>query len=215
MESDQGARTRGGAAIVRVADLAGTFVFALEGAFTGIEAGFNPIGVLALAFVTAVGGGIIRDLLLGGARPAAISDGRYALIVLGAALAAWIYYPVAGEPSFWLMVVLDAAGLGLFAVAGTKKALDHGVHAVPAMFLGTISGVGGGAIRDLLVNEVPRLLHTEIYGSAALLAAVIVAATWRSKQHAHLMAIAAGSACFALRVAAVEFSWELPRLVGG
>jgi len=211
--SDQGVAARGGSAIVRVADLAGTFVFAVEGAFTGIEAGFNPIGVLALAFVTAVGGGIVRDLLIGGSRPAAISDGRYALIVLGAALAAWMYYPIAGEPPYWLMVVLDAAGLGLFAVAGTQKALDHGVHAVPAIFLGTVSGVGGGAIRDLLVNEVPRLLHTEIYASAALLA-VIVAST-RTKNHARLMAVVAGSSCFALRVAAVAFSWQLPRLVGG
>ena len=212
MELTQVRAAPSAAAIVRIADLGGTFVFAIEGAFTGIEAGFNPIGVLALAFVSAVGGGIIRDLLLGGSRPVAISDGRYALIVLGAALAAWMYYPIAGEPSFWLMVVLDAAGLGLFAVAGTEKALDQGVHVVPAIFLGTVSGVGGGAIRDLLVNEVPRLLHTEIYASAALLAAIIVTSTRRSN-HARLMAVIAGSSCFALRVAAVAFSWELPRLV--
>src|SRR5689334_20915427 len=103
----------GGLAIVRIADLGGTFIFAVEGALTAILAGLDPVGAVALAFVTAVGGGIIRDLLIGVGRPAAISDWRYTAIAFGAAAVTWSLFPMLGEPPFWIMVVLDAAGLAL------------------------------------------------------------------------------------------------------
>lgn len=203
-----------GRAVVRVADLAGTFVFAVEGAFAAIHAGFDPVGIVTLAFVTALGGGIVRDLLIGGMRPAAIADWHYPAIVLGAALVSWIAHPVLGAPTGWTMIVLDAAGLALFAVAGTQKALDHAVHPLPAIFLGTVGAVGGGAVRDVLLGEVPRILHVDIYASAAALAAALVALTHAARRDPRLGATLAAGACFALRIAAVAYGWQLPRLIG-
>ncbi|UIJ44181.1 TRIC cation channel family protein [Sphingomonas cannabina] len=200
----------GTAAIVCVADLAGTFVFAVEGALIAIGAGFDPVGIVTLAFATALGGGVIRDLLIG-IRPAAVADWRYGMIVLGAAIATIVLHPLAGTLPTWIMIVLDAAGLGLFAVAGTEKALDHGVHPLPAAFLGTVGGVGGGAIRDILLNAVPRILHVDIYASAAFLAAVIVVLGRSAGANARIVALLAGSACFLLRVVAVALAWQLPR----
>ena len=203
-----------GRVIVRVADLAGTFVFAVEGAFAGIRAGFDPVGVLTLAFLTAVGGGMVREVLIGAARPAAIADWHYPAIVLGASSAAWIGYSLLGATQGWLMIALDAAGLALFAVAGTQKALDHAVHPLPAIFLGTVGAVGGGAMRDVLLGDVPRILHVDIYASAAFLAAAMVALTHATHRDPRLGAILAASACFVLRIAAVAFNWQLPHLVG-
>ncbi|MGK6318380.1 trimeric intracellular cation channel family protein [Sphingomonas sp. DT-204] len=200
----------GTAAIIRVADLAGTFVFAVEGALIAIGAGFDPVGIVTLAFATALGGGVIRDLLIG-IRPAAVADWRYGMIVLGAAIATIILHPLAGTLPSWIMIVLDAAGLGLFAVAGTEKSLDHGVHPLPAAFLGTVGGVGGGAIRDILLNDVPRILHVDIYASAAFLAAAIVVLGRSAGANARIVALLAGAACFLLRIAAVALAWQLPR----
>jgi len=204
-----------GRRIVRAADLAGTFVFAVEGALAAIHAGFDPVGVLTLAFVTAMGGGIIRDVLIGSLRPAAFADWHYSAIVLGAASITWFTYPVFGTPLVWTRIVLDAAGLALFVVAGTQKALSHNVHPLPAVFLGTVGAVGGGAARDVLLGEVPRILHVDVYASAAFLAACVVALAHAARFGPRQCAIFAGGFCFALRIVAVAFGWQLPRLVGG
>lgn len=202
----------GAGRIVRAADLGGTFLFAVEGALTAIAAGFDPVGIVALAFATGLGGGVARDLLIG-VRPAAVSDWHYGAIVLSAAVATVLLHPLAGAVPPWIMLVLDAAGLGLFAVAGTEKALDHGVHPLPAAFLGTVGSVGGGALRDMLLDEVPRVLHADIYASAAFVAAVIVVLGRSMNANARAIAIVAGASCFALRIAAVAFAWQLPRFV--
>jgi uncharacterized membrane protein YeiH len=198
------------ARLIRIADLAGTFVFAIEGALAGMAAGFDPIGVLALAFVTALGGGVIRDVLIGSSPPAAMRDWRYAAIVLAAAALAWVAHP--GGPALQRALLwLDGAGLALFAVAGTEKSLLGGIHPLPAMFLGAISGVGGGTIRDVLLNQVPRVLHEDVYATAALLAAAIVALGRGARLPAASVAIIAGLACFALRLVAVMLQWQLPK----
>lgn len=205
--------TRNGAPIVVIADLAGTFLFAIEGAATAVAAGLDPIGILTLAFVTALGGGVLRDLLIGTKRPAAIDDWRYAAIVLGAVVAIWWAHPIVGSVPPLTMKLLDAAGLALFAVAGTEKALDNGVHPLPAIFLGTLGSVGGGAIRDILLNQVPRVLYTDIYASAACAAAAIVASGRALRWSPRVAAITGGLVCFALRMAAILLHWQLPRLV--
>ena len=204
--------TRNGALIVVIADLAGTFLFAIEGAAAAVAAGLDPIGILTLAFV-ALGGGVLRDLLIGTKRPAAIDDWRYAAIVLGAVVAIWWAHPVVGSIPPLTMTLLDAAGLALLAVAGTEKALDNGVHPLPAIFLGTLGSVGGGAIRDILLNQVPRILYTDIYASAACAAAAIVASARAARWSPRIAAVTGGLVCFGLRTAAILSHWQLPRLV--
>ncbi|HEY2132983.1 MAG TPA: TRIC cation channel family protein [Acetobacteraceae bacterium] len=117
------------ARVVRAADLAGSFVFAIGGALAGVGAGFDPVGVLTLAFVTALGGGITRDLMIGAMPVAAVSDGLYTALVLLAALAVWVLHEGIGAMPAAVLAWLDAAGLALFAVAGTEKALGRGIAA--------------------------------------------------------------------------------------
>jgi uncharacterized membrane protein YeiH len=200
--------------IVRVADLAGTFVFAVEGALAAIAARFDPVGVLVLAFVTAVGGGVVRDVVLG-LRPAAIARVEYPTIVIVAAAITWLASAALGAIPPVLAITLDAAGLALFAVAGTEKAREHGVHPLPACFLGTVGAVGGGVIRDVLLNRVPGILHSDIYASAAFVAAVIVVAGRAVGVGPRPAAIVAALACFGLRLIAVAYGWRLPTLPVG
>jgi len=199
-----------GVRIVRAADLAGTLVFAVEGALAAMAAGLDPVGILVLAFLTALGGGMIRDTLIGARPVAAVGDWRYAVIVLAAAAVTWLLRPTVEAVPAWLLTGLDAAGLGLFAVAGTQKSLDHGIHPLVAIFLGTVGGVGGGALRDVVLNEIPHVLHADIYATAAMLAAAIVVGGRALGLPPRATALAAGLACFALRLAAVAGHWQLP-----
>jgi uncharacterized membrane protein YeiH len=198
--------------IVRVADLAGTFVFALEGALTGLAVGLDPVGIVVLAFLTGLGGGILRDLLIGATPPAAIADWHYGAIVLAAAALTWGFHAVVTAIPPDILVPLDAMGLALAAVAGTEKSLDRGINPFVAVFLGTVSGVGGGTMRDIVINLVPRVLRTDIYATAALAAALIVVLGRRLGLHPRGVAIAAGAACITLRLLAYRYHWHLPTL---
>ena len=117
-----------------------------------------------------------------------------------------------GPISSWPVTILDAAGLSLFAVAGTGKALEHRVHPLPACFLGTVGAVGGGVLRDLLRGEVPHILHSDIYASAAFVAAAIVAGGRALGLSTRAVAVLAGTTCFALRLVAVAYDWQLPKI---
>lgn len=137
-------------------DLAGTFLFGIEGATAAIQGNLDLLGVMVLAFSTALAGGIIRDLLIGDVPPASLRDWRYAAIAFaGGAVAFALYRIVQGIPSN-LIMVLDAAGLSLFSVAGTEKALVHKMHPFVAALLGTITGVGGGTSGTCSWRRFPR-----------------------------------------------------------
>ncbi|WP_206240291.1 trimeric intracellular cation channel family protein [Novosphingobium terrae] len=205
--STKAAMVRG---IVRTADIGATFVFAAEGALAGVAAGLDPVGLLVVAFLTGLGGGVLRDVLIAQGRPAAVADWHYSLVVIAAAMVAWLFHASLGKGALPLVVALDAAGLSLAAVAGTQKALEHQVHPIPAIFLGTLSGVGGGAMRDLVLNEVPRVLRADIYAVAAMVGALIVVCGRLTKLDPRIVAVAGGCACFALRMAAVHYGWNLP-----
>lgn len=197
--------------IVRVSDLCGTFVFAVEGALAAVAAGLDPVGILLLAFLTALGGGLVRDLLIGAIPPAAVSDRHYAILVIVAAVFVWLFQQRAMAIPPALMVALDAAGLALFVVAGTEKALDRKIDPVIAPFLGTVGGVGGGVMRDIAINQVPRILSVDIYASAGFAAAVVIVIGRLRNWPPRAVAILAGGLCFGLRIAAVTWHWQLPR----
>ena len=196
-----------------VFDLTGTLVFALEGALRAIRSELDFLGVLVLAFVTAVGGGIIRDLLIGATPPAAIRDWRYfGVAILGATAVTFFYQWVQAIPD-QLIVTLDAAGLGLFAVAGVEKALDYDMHPLMAVVMGGITGVGGGTVRDLLLAQVPSVLRKDVYASAALAGGVVMVVLLKVKVPRAMAMAVGGSACFVLRMVAVARNWNLPRLL--
>ena len=161
------------APVLLVIDLIGVFVFALAGATAAVRQRLDLFGVLVLSFATATTGGILRDLLIGAVPPAAFADWRYLAAAVLAGLVTFIWHPLI-ERLRNPVRVFDAAGLGLFAVAGTQKALAAGLHPVMAALLGMLTGIGGGVMRDLLLSRVPVVFQSDIYALAALAGAVVV-----------------------------------------
>jgi uncharacterized membrane protein YeiH len=200
------------AGLIYSADLLGTLVFATEGAMTAIRANLDFFGVVVLSFVTAVGGGVIRDVLLGATPPAALQDWRYATIAFAAGTATFLLYWWVSAVPTWLIVGLDAAGLALFAIAGTEKALSHGMHPFIAVLLGTITAVGGGTVRDVLLAQVPAVLRADIYAVAAMAGAVVMVTGRALRWPASVAAVFGGIVCFGLRIVSVWQHWSLPHV---
>ena len=145
-----------------VLDLIGTFVFALSGAVAGVRERLDLFGVLVLSFAAASAGGIMRDLLIGAVPPAAISDWRYLAVSLLAGLVVFFWYPLSERLRNLRnhVLIFDAAGLALFAVVGTQKALGYRLNPVMAALLGVLTGIGGGMLREVLVAETPTVLRS-------------------------------------------------------
>lgn len=196
------------------ADIVGTLVFAVEGAMAAVDGNLDLIGILTLAFCTALGGGIVRDVLLGALPPASLRDWRYPTIAFTAAiLVFFLHRGVRAIPGFEIQV-LDAAGLALFATAGTLKAMLHRMNPLVAVLLGTITGVGGGTIRDVLLNQVPGVLRFEVYATAALVGSACMIAAKKTRMPTGAAAAFGGSVCFLLRVVSLWQHWNLPRALG-
>lgn len=195
--------------IFNVVDLLGTFAFAVSGAAAAQQRRLDLFGVLAIAYVTACGGGIVRDLCIGSLPPTGLSDWRYvAVSALAGAMTLW------GRP--WIarlehpVVFFDSLGLGFFAVVGAHKALLLSHDVETAIVLGMVTGVGGGLARDVILNRVPVVLQKEIYAVAALVAAALqVAGQELDWQLAATPWFAAGI-CFVIRMLALRYSWSLP-----
>ena len=157
-----------GSRVLLVVDLLATLLVALEGGAAAVNGHLDLLGILVLAFVSALGGGIMRDLLLGALPPNALRDWRYGTVALsGGALIILGFGLLAKFPEMPL-TMMDAAGLGLFAVAGADKAIEFRVSPLAAVLLGGITGCGGGVIRDLLLMRMPRILNADLYATAAL-----------------------------------------------
>jgi uncharacterized membrane protein YeiH len=195
--------------IVLVLDLCGVFVFALSGAMSGIKHRLDLFGVLVLSFAAANAGGIIRDVLIGAVPPPGIADWRYIVVPVVAGLAT-IRWARTIDRLRSSVLIFDAGGLALFAVAGTLKALDFGVNPLPAVLLGMLTGIGGGIVRDVLVSEVPAVMRSELYAVAALTGASVVVVGRMLQLPSSPLALAGALVCFALRFAAIRRGWHLP-----
>ena len=195
--------------LLQATDLIGTFVFALSGAVAGVRRGLDLFGVLVVAFVAAVSGGIIRDILLGAVPPDAFLHPHYMLLAVVAGLVTFRWYPLVARFTYPVRL-FDAAGLALFAVTGTEKALDHGLGGIAAALLGMVTAIGGGVGRDVLLAEVPVVLRSDIYAVAALAGALIVVAGEQFGLPQAPVAILGAAVCFGLRMTALYRGWQLP-----
>jgi uncharacterized membrane protein YeiH len=191
-------------------DLAGTFAFALNGALTGVRwTRLDIVGVITLGVVTAVGGGILRDVLLGALPPATFSDWRYLLVAMVGGLLAFVLGTRLDRLARPILV-LDAAGLSLFAVTGASKALEYGIGPLQAVLLGAVTGVGGGTIRDVLLGRVPAVLHSELYAIPALLAAAVTVLAVSTGTYGLAAALLAAGLCFGVRMLGVRYNLNAP-----
>lgn len=189
--------------LLLIADLIGTFVFALSGATAAARRRLDLFGVLVLSFAASNSGGIARDLLIGAVPPAAISDWRYLAAAVCAGAITFRWAPLL-ERLQNPVCMFDAAGLALFAVSGAQKALAFGLNPLMAALLGMLTGIGGGMVRDVLLADVPMVLRTEVYAVAALAGAgvVVIGASLGLPTAASM--IAGALCCFGLRMLAVR-----------
>ena len=197
--------------LLLVLDLAGTFVFALDGGLTALRATrLDIVGVVTLAMITALGGGILRDLVIGAVPPATFDDWRYLTVASAGGLVA---FALAGLPDRLNLPInlLDAAGLSLFAVTGASKALDFGLGPGQAIILGALTAVGGGTVRDVLIGRIPAVLHSGLYAIPALIGAAITVAAGRLGLYGLMAALVAATVCFLVRLLGIVFGLDAPR----
>jgi uncharacterized membrane protein YeiH len=184
-------------------DLAGVFVFALSGATVAVQRRLDLFGVLVLAMVAALAGGVARDLLIGAVPPAALAAAG-----LGGLLTFYRYSDIERLQS--PVQVFDAAGLGLFAVAGTEKALLLGMNPVSAVLLGMLTGIGGGIARDVLMAQIPVVLYSELYAIAAVAGGIVVVLGHTLELPPVPVMLTGVFLCFGLRFMAIRHGWGLP-----
>ncbi|MET8947507.1 trimeric intracellular cation channel family protein [Streptomyces sp. NPDC004542] len=193
-------------------DVVGIFVFAISGALLAVRKNFDVFGIAVLAEVTALGGGLFRDLVIGAVPPAAFTDLGYFLAPLLAALLVVFLHPHV-ERIQAAVNVFDAAGLGLFCVAGTTKAYDYGLNLTSSAIMGLATAVGGGVLRDVLANEVPSLLRwdRDLYAVPAIVGATMIALCIHFDTLTPYTTALAVVTAFVLRLLAMRFHWRAPR----
>ncbi len=192
-----------------ILDLLGIFVFALSGGLVAVRKQLDVFGVLILAGTTGLGGGFLRDVLIGATPPAALADWRYLIVPVAAGLLAFAYHPALGRMEL-AVNVSDAFGLALFTVSGALKALDYGLGPLPAALLGMTTGIGGGLLRDVLAGRVPVVFRGELYAIPALAGAGVAVGGVRLDLPLVPVAVAGALVCLTWRLLAIWRHWQAP-----
>ncbi|MFE0446428.1 trimeric intracellular cation channel family protein [Streptomyces fungicidicus] len=198
--------------VLHTLDLIGIFVFAISGALLAVRKNFDVFGMAVLAEVTALGGGLFRDLVIGAVPPAAFTDLGYFVTPLLATVLVFFLHPHVERIQTGVNV-FDAAGLGLFCVVGTTKAYDYELGLTASTCLGLATAVGGGVLRDVLANEVPSLLRwdRDLYAVPAIVGAAMTALCIRYDLLNPATSGVAVVTAFVLRLLAMRYHWRAPR----
>ncbi len=189
-------------------ELTGTFVFAISGALTAAEKKFDVFGAAIIAFVTAVGGGTIRDLLIN-SHPVGWMNDLNHLYLIGSGVVVSFFFKDLLQRVRKTLFLFDAIGIGLFTILGLQKTLDHGLDPLIAIMMGTVSAVFGGVVRDVLCNEIPLIFRKEIYATACMAGAILyfILSEITGIQAATFISIAF---IIVIRILAVKRNWSLP-----
>ena len=192
-----------------ILNLVGTFAFGLTGGILAVRKRMDLFGVLVLSVATGLGGGIMRDIILGHVPPTTLADWRY---LAAAGVAGLVVFFDFRQIVKWnrFVTAFDAAGLAIFTVTGTTVALAAQLNPVPAALLGMLTGIGGGALRDILAAEVPLVLRSEVYAVASLLGAIIITLANQAGVLGTPAEILAALATFVLRMVSVWRGWKIP-----
>lgn len=189
-------------------DLVGIAVFACTGAIVAVRQHLDVFGALVLGLVAGLGGGVLRDVLIGDVPPAALQDWRYLVVPAAASVAVFVFHPVFGRQESRL-AVLDAVGAALFCVAGGVKAAEAGLGVLPSALLGMVTAVGGGILRDVLASRVPVIFRDELYATPAFTGALLAVVA-----HDHGLGwwayVGAGGVCVVWRLLALWRGWSAP-----
>lgn len=198
--------------VEEVLNLIGTFVFAISGALLAVRKNYDIVGMVVLAGITAIGGGVIRDLLIGAIPPAAFTDAIYFWLPLVAVALTFFAHAQMNRINSAILV-FDAAGLAVFCISGTVKALNYGLEPIPAIALGVLTAVGGGIIRDVLAGDKPSVLQaeSELYALPAVLGSAIVVLIPHLPINSSLAAGLTAVLVFVLRLLALRYNLKAPR----
>ncbi len=194
-----------------ILDLFGTFIFGLSGAFRAVKYELDLLGVLILSIVTGVGGGLIRDALIGATPAAAFQDERYLILTIIAGILVFFFAKNLAK-QWQKIIVSDALGLGVFTAIGVAKALQYGLGPVGAIMIGVLTATGGGIIRDIIVQEMPGIVSRDFYATASIFGgiAMIIAVELGAPIGAQI--IIAVSVTTILRLLAMRFGFSLPKV---
>jgi uncharacterized membrane protein YeiH len=197
--------------IVYYFDLVGTFVFAISGVLTASSKKFDVFGASVIAFVTAIGGGTLRDLLIGSHPIAWIKDLNYLYIIIAAVIVSIIFkeYVLKLRKALFLF---DTIGIGVFTIIGVQKSLDLGISPIIAIMMGTISAVFGGVIRDILTNETPLIFRKEIYATPCILGGLLYFLLSSTTIDIRIISLLTALLIISIRLLAVKKKWALPRV---
>lgn len=198
---------------IDILGLIGTAAFAISGVFVGIKSRLDLFGVFMLAVFTASGGGLLRDIILKKGMPVLFTDSRYLLTVFFSTVLACLLYRFLTRIQL-LIQVFDALGLGVFTVLAAYECINLKVPLIGIIFISVLTGVGGGIIRDILVNNVPMVFKSEIYALASIIGAFSLYFLHKSTDYAFGMYVSI-ILVFAVRMTAVYFNLNLPVLNPG
>jgi uncharacterized membrane protein YeiH len=200
-----------------VLEIIGTVAFAISGAITGLKKQMDIFGVAILGLTTAVGGGVIRDLILGVTPPITFQNPLYAFIAIGTAII--VFIPVVHR---WMMhkariyerilIYMDALGLGIFTVVGIRAAFEvsDDFNKFLLIFVGVVTGVGGGIMRDILAGNTPFIFIRHVYAVASLIGAVVCVILWTVTGNMYAM-LTGMTVIVVIRLLSFHFKWNLPR----
>ncbi|RYF97858.1 MAG: trimeric intracellular cation channel family protein [Chitinophagaceae bacterium] len=188
----------------------GTIAFAISGTFAAMQKRLDPFGVLIIAFVTSIGGGTVRDLLLGDTPVAWMRDVNYCLLILVTSLLT-IYFKTQIKKFKITLFLFDSIGLGLFTMVGVQKGIVFGLSPGICVALGTITGCFGGIIRDTLLNTIPLIFRKEIYATACILGGILYFGLLWFNLKADLAKIIVIAFIFTLRIIVVRYKLALPK----
>lgn len=195
--------------LIYLLDLIGTFVFAISGVLTAAKQKFDIFGAAVIAFVTAVGGGTIRDLLINSHPIGWMKDLNYLYIILLAIPISFFFRPYIQRLRRTLFL-FDTIGIGLFTVLGIQKTLALGLSPIIAVLMGTVSAVFGGVVRDTLCNEVPLIFRKEIYATACIAGGVVYIGLSHFIAQGQLLVFCTALFIIIMRLLAVHYKWALP-----
>ena len=197
--------------IIYALDIIGTFAFAISGALVAMKKSFDIFGVIIIAFVTAIGGGMIRDVLINAHPINWIGDINYIWTILFGVLITFLFRSKIA-PLRRTMFLFDTIGISVFTLLGLQKGLTYNLHPFVALVMGMSSAVMGGVTRDVLTNEIPLIFHREIYASACLAGGVVYLILNNFQINEDVQFIIAASVIVVIRTVAVKYELELPRV---
>jgi len=195
--------------LIYILDLIGTFVFAVSGIMVAVKNKFDLIGAAIIGLVTAVGGGTLRDLLIGQTPVAWMKDPYYLLVILAALIVCFFFFKYVKKLKKGFFI-FDTIGIALFTILGLQKTLEVGLRIEIALLMGVVSAVFGGVIRDVLTNEVPLIFRKEIYATACLAGGIVYIILDQLFTPTPLFIIPSTLVVFVIRYFAVRKHWEIP-----